>query len=365
MGSAIVSSKSLNVFPLWTWVIPHHQCLEKVSHPNVWPPPPRRYRMSGMRSYKPEQIMLSAVVRRSSRDLSVMKEKLILSGETLGLRQHTVKICSLFLLSVVWAPELPNSYLIALSQNVSPTYSKYEELAILSFRCPACMSLHPQHASVCLWMFLLLPFLSSMLKVSPSSSLWCAPPVWPLPLFHASITSLITRHFSAHYAPLHPSIIHLMHQTSPPVHPLETMSCVWELIESRQPLVLGVKGKPPRCDPSSFSHFFSFSFPLSDSLIVSGHHHFDQSGVSSCESAMPSHTLTFLSFFDLQRWGMELAVLRSCTKTTLTITTAIRAWASDWGSALQVIPVSVSLFCSGLLIHWRRKQPPSCFLYIL
>ncbi|XP_060901849.1 glycerophosphodiester phosphodiesterase domain-containing protein 5 isoform X1 [Labrus mixtus] len=38
-----------------------------------------RYRMSGMRSYNPEQIMLSAAVRRSSRDLNVMKEKLIFS----------------------------------------------------------------------------------------------------------------------------------------------------------------------------------------------------------------------------------------------------------------------------------------------
>lgn len=34
-----------------------------------------------MRSYNPEQIMLSAAVRRSSRDLNVMKEKLIFSGE--------------------------------------------------------------------------------------------------------------------------------------------------------------------------------------------------------------------------------------------------------------------------------------------
>ncbi|XP_053279126.1 glycerophosphodiester phosphodiesterase domain-containing protein 5 isoform X2 [Pleuronectes platessa] len=39
----------------------------------------QKYRMSGMRSYNPEQIMLSAAVRRSSRDISVMKEKLIFS----------------------------------------------------------------------------------------------------------------------------------------------------------------------------------------------------------------------------------------------------------------------------------------------
>ncbi|XP_041850114.1 glycerophosphodiester phosphodiesterase domain-containing protein 5 isoform X1 [Melanotaenia boesemani] len=38
-----------------------------------------RYRMSGMRSYNPEQIMLSSAVRTSSRDINVMKEKLIFS----------------------------------------------------------------------------------------------------------------------------------------------------------------------------------------------------------------------------------------------------------------------------------------------
>ncbi|KAB5543279.1 hypothetical protein PHYPO_G00077260 [Pangasianodon hypophthalmus] len=39
----------------------------------------QRWRMSGMRSYNPEQIMLSAVVRRPSRDVNIMKEKLIFS----------------------------------------------------------------------------------------------------------------------------------------------------------------------------------------------------------------------------------------------------------------------------------------------
>ncbi len=42
--------------------------------------------MSGMHSYNPEQIMLSAVVRRPSRDVNLMKEKLIFSGET---HEHT------------------------------------------------------------------------------------------------------------------------------------------------------------------------------------------------------------------------------------------------------------------------------------
>ncbi|XP_029964081.1 glycerophosphodiester phosphodiesterase domain-containing protein 5 isoform X2 [Salarias fasciatus] len=39
----------------------------------------QKYRTSGMHSYNPEQIMLSAAVRRSSRDINVMKEKLIFS----------------------------------------------------------------------------------------------------------------------------------------------------------------------------------------------------------------------------------------------------------------------------------------------
>ncbi|XP_041850116.1 glycerophosphodiester phosphodiesterase domain-containing protein 5 isoform X2 [Melanotaenia boesemani] len=39
----------------------------------------QKYRMSGMRSYNPEQIMLSSAVRTSSRDINVMKEKLIFS----------------------------------------------------------------------------------------------------------------------------------------------------------------------------------------------------------------------------------------------------------------------------------------------
>ncbi|KAL2094458.1 hypothetical protein ACEWY4_009177 [Coilia grayii] len=39
----------------------------------------QKWKMSGMQSYNPEQIMLSAVVRRPSRDVNVMKEKLIFS----------------------------------------------------------------------------------------------------------------------------------------------------------------------------------------------------------------------------------------------------------------------------------------------
>uniref|UniRef100_A0A673NCH8 Glycerophosphodiester phosphodiesterase domain-containing protein 5-like n=1 Tax=Sinocyclocheilus rhinocerous TaxID=307959 RepID=A0A673NCH8_9TELE len=44
-----------------------------------------QWKMSGMRSYNPEQIMLSAVVRRPSRDINLMKEKLIFSEISNGV----------------------------------------------------------------------------------------------------------------------------------------------------------------------------------------------------------------------------------------------------------------------------------------
>lgn len=62
--------------------------------------------MSGMRSYNPEQIMLSAAVRRSSRDLNVMKEKLIFSGEACVLCWMGCFWCVCF-----WAPDLENEFL--------------------------------------------------------------------------------------------------------------------------------------------------------------------------------------------------------------------------------------------------------------
>uniref|UniRef100_A0A671KMP2 Glycerophosphodiester phosphodiesterase domain-containing protein 5-like n=1 Tax=Sinocyclocheilus anshuiensis TaxID=1608454 RepID=A0A671KMP2_9TELE len=45
----------------------------------------QKWKMSGMRSYNPEQIMLSAVVRQPSRDVSLMKEKLIFSEISNGV----------------------------------------------------------------------------------------------------------------------------------------------------------------------------------------------------------------------------------------------------------------------------------------
>lgn len=53
-----------------------------------------RWRMSGMRSYNPEQIMLSAVVRRPSRDVNIMKEKLIFSGKRNKHTQVVFFMCS-------------------------------------------------------------------------------------------------------------------------------------------------------------------------------------------------------------------------------------------------------------------------------
>lgn len=61
-------------------------CQKVISDLSRDTPPLYRFRTSGMRSYNPEQIMLSATVGRSSRDVNVMKEKLIFSGELRPLR---------------------------------------------------------------------------------------------------------------------------------------------------------------------------------------------------------------------------------------------------------------------------------------
>ncbi|XP_065116920.1 glycerophosphodiester phosphodiesterase domain-containing protein 5 isoform X2 [Paramisgurnus dabryanus] len=45
----------------------------------------QKWKMSGMRSYNPEQIMLNAVARRPSRDVNLMKEKLIFSEISNGV----------------------------------------------------------------------------------------------------------------------------------------------------------------------------------------------------------------------------------------------------------------------------------------
>ncbi|XP_056264148.1 glycerophosphodiester phosphodiesterase domain-containing protein 5 isoform X6 [Pseudoliparis swirei] len=51
-----------------------------------------RWRMRGMQTYNPEHIMLSAVARRTSRDVNIMKEKLIISELNNGL-SSTEELC--------------------------------------------------------------------------------------------------------------------------------------------------------------------------------------------------------------------------------------------------------------------------------
>ncbi|XP_035884696.1 glycerophosphodiester phosphodiesterase domain-containing protein 5 isoform X3 [Phyllostomus discolor] len=54
-----------------------------------------RWRLGGIRSYNPEQIMLSAAVHRSSRDVSIMKEKLIFSEISDGMEvSDELSVCS-------------------------------------------------------------------------------------------------------------------------------------------------------------------------------------------------------------------------------------------------------------------------------
>ncbi|XP_011366716.1 glycerophosphodiester phosphodiesterase domain-containing protein 5 isoform X3 [Pteropus vampyrus] len=55
----------------------------------------QKWRLGGIRSYNPEQIMLSAAVRRTSRDVSIMKEKLIFSEISDGMEvSDELSVCS-------------------------------------------------------------------------------------------------------------------------------------------------------------------------------------------------------------------------------------------------------------------------------
>lgn len=94
-------------------------------------PPLYRFRTSGMRSYNPEQIMLSAAVGRSSRDVNVMKEKLIFSGELRPLRPLAWWLCGAFLSPVVRAPEFP--------RRLSPDMLGAQR-AGMTLHLPACIS---------------------------------------------------------------------------------------------------------------------------------------------------------------------------------------------------------------------------------
>ncbi|XP_036715841.1 glycerophosphodiester phosphodiesterase domain-containing protein 5 isoform X6 [Balaenoptera musculus] len=55
----------------------------------------QKWRLGGIRSYNPEQIMLSAAVHRTSRDVSIMKEKLIFSEISDGMEvSDELSVCS-------------------------------------------------------------------------------------------------------------------------------------------------------------------------------------------------------------------------------------------------------------------------------
>ncbi|XP_053165895.1 glycerophosphodiester phosphodiesterase domain-containing protein 5 isoform X2 [Hemicordylus capensis] len=55
----------------------------------------QKWRMGSIRTYNPEQIMLSAAVRRSSRDVNIMKEKLIFSEINSGIEMtDELSLCS-------------------------------------------------------------------------------------------------------------------------------------------------------------------------------------------------------------------------------------------------------------------------------
>lgn len=253
-----------------------------------------------------------------------------------------------------------------------------------------------QHASV--WvsvnvLLLFLLFLSSLLKVSPSSSLCdvhhflsMLPAVWLLPLFHASIASLVTHHSSAYCAPLllHPSIHPFMHQTSPINPPTgDYVMCRGAYrhpgLSRQPPSAGGFKGESHQSQmfwgsPSLSHSFFHSMSTLSLSLST---YWLNLSGFLWQWWHHTGHWLFFFySFGALQRWGMELAVLRSCTWTMATTTTPIEASASDWDrvnlptslllkSEWSLFPSSVLLIGWQTAVHDGEDIHPVAFVYIV
>lgn len=103
-----------------------------------------------------------------------------------------------------------------------------------SLRRPASYHVAPFPACICLFSLLLfLLFLSSMLKVNPSSGLCdvhhqCDFLLYSMHPLHPSLPTT-----SLPLPPsIHPSIHPITHQPSPTVLPLETSSCVGELIDA-------------------------------------------------------------------------------------------------------------------------------------
>lgn len=250
--NSILPSKSVNILPLWTKILTLTYILWAVCSDIicVWrrsltltcdPPPPSQVSDERYAQLQPwtnhAERRRQEVQQRPQRDEG---ETYLLWWDPHTETTHAWRICSLFLLLVVWAPELPNKVMslhFDLLIHRMFLLRKHEELAILSFRCPASMSLHPQHASVCLWMFSLLLFLSSMLKVNPSSSLCdahhqCDFFLYSMHPLHPSLHTTSLPTMPPPPSSIHPSLHPIMHQTSPPILPLETTSCVWELIDA-------------------------------------------------------------------------------------------------------------------------------------
>ncbi|XP_061485037.1 glycerophosphodiester phosphodiesterase domain-containing protein 5 isoform X1 [Rhineura floridana] len=73
----------------------------------------QKWRLGSIHTYNPEQIMLSAAVRRSSRDVNIMKEKLIFSvhGMRKALFQHHISNELIFLLSTFFTVQLSHPYI--------------------------------------------------------------------------------------------------------------------------------------------------------------------------------------------------------------------------------------------------------------
>ena len=232
--------------------------------------------------------MLSAAVRRSSRDLNVMKEKLIFSGKTfVTLGCFVACSCSCSCSSSCscscsgsWTlRSIPPFWYANFSKSsFSNSQLKYEEWAFSSFSRPASMSLHPSmHLSECLWMF------SSCSSSSPLPC-WRSAPVAACVMCTTScpchqqcdffLYSMHPLHPSLPTTPLptvplssfiHPSIHPFMHHTSP-INPLtgDYVMCMGAYRHSslsrQPPCAGGVKGESHQCQMFEVLHHFLIHF---------------------------------------------------------------------------------------------------------
>lgn len=166
--------------------------------------------MTGMRSYNPEQIMLSAAVRRSSRDLNVMKEKLIFSGKR-GTCAFITLGCFVAC-SCRWSFELLTSETNSSLCTLQPFY----RWGIISECSRAQLACHTK-SPACIWVSVLVPTRPPL----PLFPVWRSTPVAACvmcttssPCYHQCDFFLYSMH------PLHPSLPATSLPTcSPPPHP--------------------------------------------------------------------------------------------------------------------------------------------------